>query len=82
MRKPCDSQVRQDLLQTPPSDFLQTLVLAWTDHKISLVIMSDVLSYMERVYVPQHGVEDVYSMGLTLFRDHVGCIPARSTNSS
>ncbi|CAG0899552.1 unnamed protein product, partial [Darwinula stevensoni] len=29
------------------------------------------LSHMERVYVPQHGVEDVYGLGLALFRDHV-----------
>ncbi|CAG0903712.1 unnamed protein product, partial [Darwinula stevensoni] len=63
--------VREDLLESPPSDFLQTLTLAWTDHKISLVIMRDILSHMERVYVPQHGVEDVYGLGLTLFRDHV-----------
>ncbi|CAG0892523.1 unnamed protein product [Darwinula stevensoni] len=66
-----EEEVREDLLESPPSDFLQTLTLTWTDHKISLVIMRDILSYMERVYVPQHGVEDVYGLGLVLFRDHV-----------
>ncbi|CAG0890404.1 unnamed protein product [Darwinula stevensoni] len=66
-----DNQVREDLLESPPSDLLQTLVLAWTDHKISLTIISDILGYLDRVYVPQNGVEDVYGLGLALFRDHV-----------
>ncbi|CAG0892522.1 unnamed protein product [Darwinula stevensoni] len=44
-------------------DLLQTLVLAWTDHKISLTIMSDILGYLDRVYVPQSGVEDVIKYG-------------------
>ena len=36
-----------------------------------MVMIRDILMYMDRVYVQQHNVENVYNLGLTIFRDQV-----------
>ncbi|TSY27757.1 Cullin-3 [Bagarius yarrelli] len=59
------------------NNFLQTLNLAWNDHQTAMVMIRDILMYMDRVYVQQNNVENVYNLGLIIFRDQVvryGCI--------
>ena len=59
------------------NSFLQTLNAAWNDHQTSMVMIRDILMYMDRVYVQQNNCENVYNLGLILFRDKVvrfGCI--------
>ena len=34
-------------------------------------MIRDILMYMDRVYVQQHKVENVYNLGLSIFRDQV-----------
>ncbi|KAK2182304.1 hypothetical protein NP493_360g02030 [Ridgeia piscesae] len=36
-----------------------------------MVMIRDILMYMDRVYVQQNGVENVYNLGLMIFRDQV-----------
>ena len=36
-----------------------------------MVMIRDILMYMDRVYVQQHKVENVYNLGLSIFRDQV-----------
>ncbi len=56
--------------------FLQDLNKAWTAHKISMLMIRDILMYMDRVYVPHKGdCEPVYDVGLVLFRDNVARHP-------
>ena len=44
-----------------------------------MVMIRDILMYMDRVYVQQHNVENVYNLGLTIFRDQVvRCTKIRS----
>ncbi|XP_066266185.1 cullin-3-A-like [Branchiostoma lanceolatum] len=71
------NKVRVDVLESLNNNFLQTLNSAWNDHQTSMVMIRDILMYMDRVYVQQNGVENVYNLGLMLFRDQVvryGCI--------
>lgn len=59
------------------NNFLQTLNQAWNDHQTSMVMIRDILMYMDRVYVQQNDVDNVYNLGLIIFRDQVvryGCI--------
>ena len=63
-----ESKVRQDVLQALNNNFLQTLNAAWNDHQTSMVMIRDILMYMDRVYV-QNQQESVYNLGLVLFRD-------------
>ncbi|KAI5704858.1 hypothetical protein M8J75_009498 [Diaphorina citri] len=69
--------VREDVLKSLNNNFLQTLNQAWNDHQTSMVMIRDILMYMDRVYVQQNDVDNVYNLGLIIFRDQVvryGCI--------
>lgn len=64
-------KVREDVLHSLHNGFLQTLNYAWTDHQTSMVMIRDILMYMDRVYVQQNDVDNVYNLGLIIFRDQV-----------
>lgn len=64
-------KVREDVLRSLNNNFLQTLNQAWTDHQTSMVMIRDILMYMDRVYVQQNDVENVYNLGLIIFRDEI-----------
>jgi cullin 3 len=51
--------------------FLGELNKAWTDHKVSMLMIRDILMYLDRVYVMHHHVPPVYDLGLIQFRDNV-----------
>lgn len=66
-----------NVLNSLNTNFLQTLNLAWDDHQTAMVMIRDILMYMDQVYVQQNNMENVYNLGLIIFRDHVihdGCI--------
>lgn len=72
-----ETKVREDVLRSLHNNFLQTLNQAWNDHQTSMVMIRDILMYMDRVYVQQNDVDNVYNLGLIIFRDQVvryGCI--------
>jgi cullin 3 len=72
-----ESKVREDVLRALHNCFLMTLNQAWNDHQTSMVMIRDILMYMDRVYVQQNDVDNVYNLGLIIFRDQVvryGCI--------
>lgn len=64
-------KVKEDVLTALNNNFLQTLNAAWNDHQTSMVMIRDILMYMDRVYVQQNNVENVYNLGLIIFRDQV-----------
>ncbi|XP_019868057.2 cullin-3-A isoform X2 [Aethina tumida] len=70
-------KVREDVLKSLHNNFLMALNQAWNDHQTSMVMIRDILMYMDRVYVQQNDVDNVYNLGLIIFRDQVvryGCI--------
>lgn len=67
-----EHKVRAEVLEALHSNFLPKLNQAWTDHQTSMVMIRDILMYMDRVYVQQREVDNVYNLGLILFRDQVG----------
>ncbi|KAG8228590.1 hypothetical protein J437_LFUL009295 [Ladona fulva] len=72
-----ETKVREEVLKSLHNNFLQTLNTAWNDHQTSMVMIRDILMYMDRVYVQQNDVDNVYNLGLIIFRDQVvrhGCI--------
>lgn len=66
--------MRDDILKSLNNNFLQALNVAWNDHQTSMVMIRDILMYMDRVYVKHNEVDNVYNLGLTLFRDLVSNI--------
>lgn len=65
------NKVRKDVLASLHNNFLFTLNNAWNDHQTAMVMIRDILMYMDRVYVQTFNVEPVYNLGLILFRDTV-----------
>eukprot|EP01116_Phalansterium_solitarium_P016027 TRINITY_DN3623_c0_g1_i1.p1 TRINITY_DN3623_c0_g1~~TRINITY_DN3623_c0_g1_i1.p1 ORF type:complete len:724 (-),score=229.24 TRINITY_DN3623_c0_g1_i1:473-2644(-) len=51
--------------------FLDKLDKAWSDHKISMLMIRDILMYMDRVYVMNNNCLSVYDLGLKIFRETV-----------
>ncbi|KAK2143738.1 hypothetical protein LSH36_816g00043 [Paralvinella palmiformis] len=64
-------KVKEEVLESLNNNFLQTLNIAWNDHQTSMVMIRDILMYMDRVYVQQNNVDNVYNLGLMIFRDKV-----------
>lgn len=64
-------QIREDVLRSLNNNFLKTLNQAWNDHQTSMVMIRDILMYMDRVYVQQNDVDNVYNLGLIIFRDQI-----------
>lgn len=64
-------QIRVDVSNSLHNNFLQTLNQAWNDHQTSMQMIRDILMYMDRVYVHQNNVDNVYNLGLIIFRDQV-----------
>ena len=56
--------------------FLPELKDKWDKHKLSSIMIRDILMYMDRTYVAQHKKAPVYERGLQIFRDEV-CRNAR-----
>lgn len=68
------SQVRSDVLRSLNNNFLLTLNQAWNDHQTAMVMIRDILMYVDRVYVQQNEVDNVYNLGLIIFRDQVSSV--------
>ncbi|CAK9296805.1 unnamed protein product [Gordionus sp. m RMFG-2023] len=62
-------KVRKDIMESLHNNFLATLISAWNDHQIAMIMIRDILMYMDRVYVQQNNVDNVYNLGLIIFRD-------------
>ena len=67
-----------DVLQVLPEvktainhNFLSVLNVAWQDHTTAMVMIRDILMYMDRAYVQQNKLENVYNLGLILFREQI-----------
>lgn len=67
--------VAETVANAVEDSFLTTLNKAWADHQISMLMIRDILMYMDRVYVMHHNVPTVYDLGLLLFRDNIARNP-------
>ncbi|XP_064394633.1 cullin-3-like [Halichondria panicea] len=65
------NEVREAVISSLHGNFLEVLSVAWSDHQTAMVMIRDILMYMDRVYVTQNEEVTVYDLGLTLFRDEV-----------
>lgn len=55
--------------------FMHVLNDKWKLHKISMMMIRDILMYMDRTYVTQFKKTNVYDLGLQIFRDQVARAP-------
>lgn len=71
VREHLQTMIRGVVLDSINGRFLETLNRIWTDHTTSMVMIRDILMYLDRVYVTQTGVEPVYPLGLRIFRTEI-----------
>jgi len=64
-------EVAAEIQQASDEEFLLVLKDKWVKHKLSSIMIRDILMYMDRTYVPQHRKVPVYDRGLLIFRDEV-----------
>lgn len=67
-------EIAEHVANSVDENFLLELDKAWNDHKLSMLMIRDILMYMDRVYV-QNNVPTVYDLGLHLFKDNVARSP-------
>uniref|UniRef100_A0AC35UAM8 CULLIN_2 domain-containing protein n=1 Tax=Rhabditophanes sp. KR3021 TaxID=114890 RepID=A0AC35UAM8_9BILA len=48
--------------------FLDTLNKAWSNFTLAMVMIRDILMYMDRVYIGTAKVDDIYTTGIKIFR--------------
>ncbi|KAG5188131.1 Cullin [Tribonema minus] len=55
----------------PDEQLLGELSARWADHQVTMVMIRDILMYMDRTYVKQMNRMLVYDLGLQIFRDAI-----------
>eukprot|EP00211_Chloroparvula_japonica_P003508 CAMPEP_0119129346 /NCGR_PEP_ID=MMETSP1310-20130426/7131_1 /TAXON_ID=464262 /ORGANISM="Genus nov. species nov., Strain RCC2339" /LENGTH=722 /DNA_ID=CAMNT_0007119765 /DNA_START=99 /DNA_END=2264 /DNA_ORIENTATION=+ len=64
-------EVMKMVALSPDAEFLDQLAEAWNSHKISMLMIRDILMYMDRVYVHNHNRPQVFDLGLNLFKENI-----------
>eukprot|EP00931_Biecheleriopsis_adriatica_P030370 TRINITY_DN17902_c0_g1_i1.p1 TRINITY_DN17902_c0_g1~~TRINITY_DN17902_c0_g1_i1.p1 ORF type:complete len:787 (+),score=219.46 TRINITY_DN17902_c0_g1_i1:64-2424(+) len=67
--------VAQNCIDCPDECLLEELKKQWDDHKQTMVMIRDILMYMDRNFVTQYKKVPVYEMGLMIFREKVSGHP-------
>ncbi|KAK6197882.1 Cullin [Scheffersomyces amazonensis] len=64
---------RRDYLLTiyNEEEFMKATLVEWNEHLQSMKFISDVLMYLNRVYVKEHKKLLIYDLGIQLFKDNV-----------
>lgn len=60
-------RIRNSIVENLNNKFLSYLNSCWKDHQTAMVMIRDILMYMDRVYVGQQKLDSVYKMGMTVF---------------
>lgn len=58
-------------LRSSPEQFMRLLTQEWDEHLQSMKFISDVLMYLNRVYVKEHKKLLIYDLGIQLFKEYV-----------
>jgi len=62
------TKTAERLSNVPSNSLLEELATTWTEHQITMIMIRDILMYMDRTYVIQQRRRPVYQLGLHLFR--------------
>ena len=63
--------VAQALLLLPDEELLSVLNRTWTDQKLCIIMIKDILLYMNKNYVPKQKLKPVEQMQTSQFKHHV-----------
>nr|CDS18270.1 cullin 3 [Echinococcus granulosus] len=60
-------RIRESVVENLNNKFLSFLNSCWKDHQTAMPMIRDILLYMDRIYVIQKKVDNVYKMGMVMF---------------
>jgi len=64
-------EMRDRISSTPNSKLLKEMADTWGEHRICMIMIRDILMYMDRTFVASQRRRQVYELGLHLFRIQV-----------
>ncbi|KAJ1462111.1 Cullin [Pelagophyceae sp. CCMP2097] len=64
-------EVANRVAATQDDELLNELAGRWSDHHVTMVMVRDILMYMDRTFVPQNKKMAVFDLGLKAFRDTI-----------
>lgn len=64
-------RIRDSVVENLNNKFLSFLNSCWKDHQMAMPMIRDILMYMDRIYVTQKKLDNVYKMGMTFFCQYV-----------
>ncbi|CAD7948647.1 unnamed protein product [Amoebophrya sp. A25] len=64
-------EIATDVIRAADEGLLDELKVQWDDHRTVMVMIRDILMYLDRNYVSQYKKIPVYEMGLIAFREQV-----------
>ena len=67
--------VGETVAQASDDDLLKVIDEAWRKHTTTMVMVRDILMYMDRTYVQQHKKDNVYNLGLKIFLSEIARHP-------
>ena len=56
------------LAEVPDSSLLEEISSTWNEHQVTMIMVRDILMYMDRTYIMQQRRRPVFELGLHLFR--------------
>ena len=59
----------EQVVATPNEHLVESISVAWSEHKVAMNMVADILMYMDRTYVSQHKKTPIYKLSLQIFRD-------------
>jgi len=62
------TETAEHLSDIPNTSLLIELSTTWAEHQITMIMVRDILMYMDRTYIQQQRRRPVYQLGLHLFR--------------
>lgn len=62
------TEITQRLSNVPSNKLLEELSQVWTEHEITMIMVRDILMYMDRTYTQQQRRRPTYQLGVHLFR--------------
>jgi len=62
------TETAERLSNVPSNSLLEELSTTWAEHQITMIMVRDILMYMDRTYIQQQRRRPVYQLGLHLFR--------------
>lgn len=64
-------QVAASVINALNNNLLTTLNKEWADHQVAMAMIRDILMYLDRIYVESNDMDNIFNMGLVLFREKV-----------